>query len=1658
MGLYSDLDDFIKKGGRQEPNKEEVENEGNIPDGKPEGRPASGQEIESKDQKPDSPKRSGNIKPSEKETGETDRSSIPISENAPEPPQHTGNIEPTDFDPKKDGSRIQPNEENQPETPRTKNNIRPDEQNRPDNPNKINLEPKGENKPKNPNQSPSDPNDENAPEEPNRRIIDLKEAAEPEDPKTSGNITSEESKPRKPSRRGNISPTEEPSSDGPMEESDFSVEARPKNVESDEKIESEDRRPGPPSVDQNIQPTDEDKQPIEPNRDKNIGSEEKKKEPPQRSGNIEGKEDAEPSPLEDRIERIEPLGQRPQSPNRSGNIPDQKEEDPQPTRPDLTENIPDKTEQDPRPSDPNRSGNIPKKTEEDPRPPTPNRDENIPDKTEQDPRPPSVEKSGNIPEKTEEDPKPPAPNTSGNIPDQKEDDPRPSDPKRKGNIPEKAEQDPEPPTPKRQRGEPDSEDRRPLPPNVEQNINPTDKQNTDGVGGEVPEQPQPFRQTDIDRDPESPKQNRYQPVGLEASPYSGTEYTETSEDGIFVHDTGVPQWETPIRYQPPRFEGQIDDQSEKYRKGIGELFTGEGDDVPEWEVPLRHQPDRFLNQINPEDTEFVDVVAGTDDGVPEWEAPLKYQPFRFSDQIDPTAEETRDGIGPVFPGEFDGLEEWEVVPLRHNPQWPHEIDPANEGGLYLPSKFVAGSDEPGDDIRDMGYNADSSDAELRHQIAVKKALDEGIIDPSYEGGFYLSSKFVTGSDEPGEELRDMKYDVGGANMKLRHQKAVRRALENGVIDPSFEGGVYLNKNFVAGSNEPGDNVRDMKYDSGGVSEDARHAKKFYKLALNNYIIDPSFEGGIYLSPKYVAGSNEPGDNIRNMGYDAGGATEDARHSKKFYRLALDNYIIDPSFEGGKYLSPNFVAGSNEPGDQLQDQPFRQTDVDQDPNDPKQNQHQPIGLEASPYLGQGYTDTDTSGIFPFGAGDDLSEWEVPLRHQPERYANQINPDSVEFANGPRPPEDFNTASRSRSFEDQNEVIRLREFNNKFKDGRTDLPLGDSPIPRSGLSVPNVGTEEPFILRRPEAGGGSSAIANVKQADSRTAPVGSAAEDTVRMSKFFASGKGLTYNIKQQFLQSQNPRKRTRIYDPTAPIQTSASGVATRPGQQITRHLGADSGPAGIVGDVAEGIGAATGFDVPQSSRYEDEIEEKAIDTEWGEMSGSLFWLSPVATEALPEVTGFGARSEIENIRADNTENIDPLFSTDEQSGLSKFASAIGFGGIGNGYLFTNTYDPQGGPQSEGRELTDNYHPSAPYIRNVGRTGTRLNPDSLSYFAPTFNQTYTQLKDKTENERSDQGSFFPYANPDGSPSQENVENGDGEVLAQVQNDSNSDVYFENRAFENRLPLHRGVPGREKSRGLPNYSIENENGDKTKRIDWINRLEPIIGEDADPDTESYGGDGRHEDLIPFQFYDIENEALLVFRAFLEGVSDNLSPEWSQQDYAGRPEKGHTYGGYSNTISFSFQAVPSSEEEFKAIWKKVNYLKGLTTPSGYSSPSGGTGSYMTPPFMRLTIGDMFNDVYGYMNSLTISVNDDMPYELDKDLGRLPQGLEVDIDWQVIKKRAPLAGQKFYDAPFLDEIENVPRESVESQSEVELPTADPAASDDSVDDRRAFELTNESP
>lgn len=162
--------------------------------------------------------------------------------------------------------------------------------------------------------------------------------------------------------------------------------------------------------------------------------------------------------------------------------------------------------------------------------------------------------------------------------------------------------------------------------------------------------------------------------------------------------------------------------------------------------------------------------------------------------------------------------------------------------------------------------------------------------------------------------------------------------------------------------------------------------------------------------------------------------------------------------------------------------------------------------------------------------------------------------------------------------------------------------------------------------------------------------------------------------------------------------------------------------------------------------------------------------------------------------------------------------------------------------------------------------------------------------------------------------------------------------------------------------------------------------------------------KDFIEFYFSDADTtinsvKSAIVFRAALTGLSDSFNPSWSKIDIMGRPDGAWIYSSYDRNISFTFTVAAQSRSEMIPIWRKLNYLASYTMPEyiGGAKPSG--------PFMRITIGNLFQQTPGFITSLTYTVPEDSPWDIagdDDEAKQLPMYIEVSVSYTVISDFRP--------------------------------------------------------
>lgn len=204
------------------------------------------------------------------------------------------------------------------------------------------------------------------------------------------------------------------------------------------------------------------------------------------------------------------------------------------------------------------------------------------------------------------------------------------------------------------------------------------------------------------------------------------------------------------------------------------------------------------------------------------------------------------------------------------------------------------------------------------------------------------------------------------------------------------------------------------------------------------------------------------------------------------------------------------------------------------------------------------------------------------------------------------------------------------------------------------------------------------------------------------------------------------------------------------------------------------------------------------------------------------------------------------------------------------------------------------------------------------------------------------------------------------------------------------------------------------------------------------------QSKDLIFFYFYDIINKKYIPFRATLGSISDQNSPQWEELKYMGRADSLFLYKGFTRDVNFNFKVYANSIRELIPMWKRVNYLVGLTRPSKYTGRATATtgqaselgletdttgleSSFIYPPMIEFRIGDLYVDQPGVLNSVSVTVPDDAHWEmlrsddykyvfgingisnvveLDAKSRQLPTIVDISVNVRMLEKEQPQTGK----------------------------------------------------
>jgi hypothetical protein len=158
---------------------------------------------------------------------------------------------------------------------------------------------------------------------------------------------------------------------------------------------------------------------------------------------------------------------------------------------------------------------------------------------------------------------------------------------------------------------------------------------------------------------------------------------------------------------------------------------------------------------------------------------------------------------------------------------------------------------------------------------------------------------------------------------------------------------------------------------------------------------------------------------------------------------------------------------------------------------------------------------------------------------------------------------------------------------------------------------------------------------------------------------------------------------------------------------------------------------------------------------------------------------------------------------------------------------------------------------------------------------------------------------------------------------------------------------------------------------------------------DTSKFGGskNDKATDRIKFKIGGV----LLI--GTLTGLTDATTPNWSSVKGVGSGFHFYGYDHWEREISFRIRLYAESESDLKNIWTKANLIKGYTLPISRKN-LGVFGN-----IIKLQIGDLINEDYGFLTQCEMNVLDESPWEITNGLQK-PFIFDMNITYKVVKNK----------------------------------------------------------
>ena len=220
--------------------------------------------------------------------------------------------------------------------------------------------------------------------------------------------------------------------------------------------------------------------------------------------------------------------------------------------------------------------------------------------------------------------------------------------------------------------------------------------------------------------------------------------------------------------------------------------------------------------------------------------------------------------------------------------------------------------------------------------------------------------------------------------------------------------------------------------------------------------------------------------------------------------------------------------------------------------------------------------------------------------------------------------------------------------------------------------------------------------------------------------------------------------------------------------------------------------------------------------------------------------------------------------------------------------------------------------------------------------------------------------------------------------------SDYYEEHTIFK---PTGKPLYNNETNRYVK--TLQERNGDTKKSWDDVTKEinEKVFFED-DAKLKESKKSNRFQNQIWVTFKKYGNKEIVPFVGSVSGISEDVTPEWSNFKYIGSPFKIYRYQGVERSVKFNLKLYYNTITERDVIIKKINYLKSLACPYEKISDMtyGGdtqTSQYaFSPQLFYFSVGDVYTNVLSLLESISFNIEDTVSWPNFQ-----PNGIKADKD-----------------------------------------------------------------